>query len=102
MISKDLLRQLDRLLPRILWGKAQPSPHQQPSTSHDAPSSKPLEESGEEDSSTGFAYVKRDLVRILGGMAYSDEEVQNRLRVCGGIHVILNLCVVDERNPCMC
>lgn len=48
----------------------------------------------------GFSYVKRDLVRLLGISCAGEKAVQDRVRACGGIPVVMNLCVVDERNPC--
>lgn len=48
----------------------------------------------------GFAYLKRDLVRLLGILCSGDSAVQDRVRLCGGIPVVMNLCVVDDRNPC--
>jgi hypothetical protein len=48
----------------------------------------------------GFSYVKRDLVRLLGISCAGETAVQDRVRACGGIPVVMNLCVVDERNPC--
>jgi len=51
---------------------------------------------------TGFAYVKRDIIRVLGTLCHGDRIVQDRIRMCGGVEVILNHCVVDERNPCTC
>lgn len=48
----------------------------------------------------GFGYVKRDLVRLLGISCAGEKAVQDRVRACGGIPVVMNLCVVDERNPC--
>lgn len=48
----------------------------------------------------GFAYLKRDLVRLLGILAADRPAVQDRVRTCGGIPVVLNLCVIDDRNPC--
>ena len=48
----------------------------------------------------GFSYVKRDLVRLLGISCAGEKAVQDRIRACGGIPVVMNLCVVDERNPC--
>jgi len=48
----------------------------------------------------GFSYVKRDLVRLLGILCAGKSAVQDRVRACGGIPVVMNLCVVDERNPC--
>lgn len=50
----------------------------------------------------GFSYVKRDLVRLLGILCAGETVVQDRVRACGGIPVVMNLCVVDERNPCKC
>ena len=51
---------------------------------------------------TGFSYLKRDLVRLLGILCHLNKAVQDRIRIAGGIAVVLNLCVVDERNPCEC
>ena len=48
----------------------------------------------------GFSYLKRDLVRLLGILCNEARAVQDRVRECGGIPVVMNLCVVDERNPC--
>jgi len=84
----DVLRLLDVLLPRILWGKVQPLPHQ--TTPGSSKSSM---------DPAAFAYVKRDLVRMIGIVCHKDRAVQDRIRLCGGIYVVLNLCVVDERNP---
>ena len=50
---------------------------------------------------SGFAYVKRDLVRVLGTLAHEDRAVQDRTRNVSGIEAVLNLCVEDARNPCM-
>jgi ataxin-10 len=48
----------------------------------------------------GFQYLKRDLVRLLGILCHRRKAVQDRVRECGGIEAVMNLCVVDERNPC--
>lgn len=48
----------------------------------------------------GFAYLKRDIVRLLGILCDHDTFVQDRVRDCGGIPVIMNMCVVDDQNPC--
>ena len=48
----------------------------------------------------GFAYLKRDLVRLLGALVHEDRAMQDRVRAAEGIPVVLSLCVVDERNPC--
>jgi len=85
----DCLRLLDTFLPRILWGRIQP-PYTQGS---------PLMNSSEATDPAAFSYMKRDLVRLLGILCYQQKDVQDRVRNCGGILVVLNLCVVDERNP---
>jgi hypothetical protein len=48
----------------------------------------------------GFPYLKRDLVRLLGILCHNSKVIQDRVRSSGGIPVVLNLCVIDERNPC--
>ncbi|KAG9312925.1 hypothetical protein JVU11DRAFT_6359 [Chiua virens] len=48
---------------------------------------------------TGFSYVKRDLVRLLGVLCHKDRKIQDSIRNCEGITVVMNMCVVDERNP---
>ena len=54
----------------------------------------------EQDDPKGFMYLKRDLVRLLGILAHRSKAVQDRVRLCEGIPVVLNMCVMDERNPC--
>lgn len=75
-----------------MFGKAVPSPLA------NAGPSVPATQRAEDP--TGFAYVKRDIVRVLGTLCHGDRIVQDRIRMCGGVEVILNHCVVDERNPC--
>ncbi|KAK0488904.1 spinocerebellar ataxia type 10 protein domain-containing protein [Armillaria novae-zelandiae] len=86
----ELLRLLDRFLPRINFGK----PVQNQSGSN-GPVTTPLSNV----SDTGFFYLKRDLVRLLGILCHEQKAVQDRVRQCGGIEVVMNLCVIDERNP---
>lgn len=82
----DCLRQLNLFLPRINFGKPV-SPDGSPS----------LQRS---QSADGFSYLKRDLVRLLGVLCHGVRAVQDRTRVAGGLPVVMNLCVIDERNPC--
>ncbi|EPT01859.1 hypothetical protein FOMPIDRAFT_54085 [Fomitopsis schrenkii] len=92
----ETLRLLDTFLPRITFGRVveRPSPPgAQPLSADTAVRSQPGVE--------GFSYVKRDLVRLLGIIAVDDRGVQDRVRECGGIPVVMNLCVVDDRNPYM-
>lgn len=83
----DTLGVLDLFLPRIVLGKA-------------AGESGQKNNSGELDTK-GFSFLKRDLVRLLGTICHERKNVQDRIRECGGIEVVMKLCVIDERNPCM-
>lgn len=84
----DLLSLLDIFLPRIQFGK--------PVNSNGTPLSPT--ESPPADLS-GFSYVKRDLIRLLGVLSHGVRSVQDRTREAGGLPVVMNMCVIDERNP---
>ncbi|THH13448.1 hypothetical protein EW146_g6774 [Bondarzewia mesenterica] len=90
------LRLLDAFLPRIAFGKVAGAPSPFPSPS---PSSPPPTTLGATAHAKGFAYLKRDLVRLLGILCHDDRAAQDRVRLCEGITVVMNLCVIDERNP---
>ncbi|KAJ3893332.1 spinocerebellar ataxia type 10 protein domain-containing protein [Lentinula edodes] len=97
----ELLRLLDRFLPRINFGKpvatsAGPTVEQTKQKETLAPS---VQAPTPAPGNPGFNFLKRDLVRLLGILCNEDRAVQDRLRKCGGIEVVLNLCVIDERNP---
>jgi len=81
----ELLRQLDEFLPRINFGK--------PVSERAVPTPSPAD-------GAGFSYLKRDLVRMLGVLSHESKTVQDRVREVGGLPVVMNLCVIDERNPC--
>jgi len=83
----ELLRLLDAFLPRIYFGKAVINPVTDRNVT--SPAADP----------SGFSYLKRDLVRFVGVLCHKDKAFQDRIRICGGIPVIMNMCVVDERNP---
>ncbi|KAI0320888.1 spinocerebellar ataxia type 10 protein domain-containing protein [Amylostereum chailletii] len=86
----ETLRLLDVFLPRIQFGKPAGDPRR--------PASEGVGNPDAADG-TGFAYLKRDLVRLLGALVHEDRSMQDRVRMAEGIPVVLNLCVVDERNP---
>ncbi|KAJ3720947.1 spinocerebellar ataxia type 10 protein domain-containing protein [Lentinula raphanica] len=97
----ELLRLLDRFLPRINFGKPVATTYAEPHAQQQkgkTPASSEQELTPAVDN-PGFNFLKRDLVRLLGILCSDDGAVQDRLRNCGGIEVVLNLCVVDERNP---
>lgn len=86
----EVLRMLDLFLPRINFGK--------PVSSSGLPNPQATSAASSVDS-TGFSYLKRDLVRLLGVLCHEVRAVQDRIRMADGIPVVMNLCVIDERNP---
>ncbi|KAK7056232.1 hypothetical protein VNI00_002784 [Paramarasmius palmivorus] len=95
-LDQEILRLLDKFLPRINFGKPI-----EPTTAT-ASASAPTEAQPSPSTaagSAGFSYLKRDLVRLLGILSHENKAVQDRVRNCGGIEVVMNLCVIDERNP---
>ena len=89
-LPAELLRLLDEFVPRIVFGKASWST---PRSGVPIPSVTNAEE-------RGFSYVKRDVVRLVGILCYENRAVQDRVRLCGGITAVMNLCITDQRNPC--
>ncbi len=103
-VCLETLRLLDIFLPRITFGKIASSAvsltqAQSPDAAHSEEVRRGARMSGLSDPK-GFAYLKRDLVRLLGILCANRMAVQDRVRACAGIPVVLNLCVVDDRNPC--
>jgi ataxin-10 len=86
----DLLCLLDVFLPRINFGK--------PVNRDGTPAEPQTTNVG--DPARGFLYLKRDLVRLLGVLCHGVKSVQDRARQAGGLPVVMNMCVIDERNPC--
>ena len=86
----ELLRKLDSFVPRLVLGRTTWSTPRSP----DDPAPADIDVSG-------LNFMKRDLVRLLGILAYNSRAVQDRVRACDGITIVMNLCVTDERNPCM-
>ena len=103
-IHTETLRKLDAFLPRITLGKAAPAAVPISQVKERARELHGAHASGDNapGSPRGFAYLKRDLVRLLGILAADRKAVQDRVRACGGVQAVMNLCVIDERNPCEC
>jgi ataxin-10 len=89
MRRTETLHNLDILVPRIQFGKAVPSPL-----------AKELRHEDDGPDPTSFPFIKRDLIRLLGTLSFRNKVIQDRIRRCGGIEVILNHSTVDEKNPC--
>ena len=47
-----------------------------------------------------FVGLKRDIVRLIGNLAYRSRHVQDRIRNCNGLIVMLSQCNIDDANPC--
>ncbi|KAJ7132123.1 spinocerebellar ataxia type 10 protein domain-containing protein [Mycena epipterygia] len=93
----ELLRLLDVFLPRINFGK--PVRLAGPDGAAALPTHVQPPGGADGGASTGFSFLKRDLVRLLGILCHGTRAVQDRARLCGGIEAVMNLCVIDERNP---
>ncbi|KAF9123541.1 hypothetical protein BGX30_001409 [Mortierella sp. GBA39] len=46
-----------------------------------------------------FVGLKRDIVRLIGNLAYRSRHVQDRIRNCNGLIVMLSQCNIDDANP---
>ncbi|KAG0252698.1 hypothetical protein DFQ27_007901 [Actinomortierella ambigua] len=46
-----------------------------------------------------FEGMKRDIVRLVGNLAYRSRDVQDRVRDCNGLVVMLSQCNIDDANP---
>ncbi|KAF9274059.1 hypothetical protein BGZ68_000962 [Mortierella alpina] len=46
-----------------------------------------------------FVGLKRDIVRLVGNLAYRSRHVQDRIRQCNGLIVMLSQCNIDDANP---
>ncbi|OSD02977.1 hypothetical protein PYCCODRAFT_1434862 [Trametes coccinea BRFM310] len=108
----ETLRLVDAFVPRITYGKLVKRPDapsapeaseqgQSATTSEGAVGSDAVDDVRKAQVAQAFALVKRDLVRLLGILASENRAVQDRVRECGGIPVVMNLCVVDDYNPYM-
>ncbi|PIL25080.1 hypothetical protein GSI_12969 [Ganoderma sinense ZZ0214-1] len=103
----ELLRLIDTLVPRITYGKVVEVPSTQGQEM--GLNATPAVASNRRDpghdpkriqAAQVFAHIKRDLVRLLGILASDNRAVQDHVRECGGLPVVMNLCVIDDYNPC--
>lgn len=47
----------------------------------------------------GTFAIRKELVRIITNMSCNNKVHQDKVRFLGGVHTILNHCVVDQQNP---
>ncbi|CAG8465761.1 12145_t:CDS:2 [Acaulospora colombiana] len=52
-----------------------------------------------QDGATGFSYIKRNIVKVIGNMSFENKIVQDEVRELGGIPLVLNQCNIDDNNP---
>lgn len=102
--TTELLRLLDKFLPRINFGRpvapTGPSPEALRSSTPQRQEQQAAAVAASAADNQGFAYLKRDLVRMLGILCHERKAVQDRVREASGIGVVMNMCVIDDHNPC--
>ncbi|ORX96922.1 hypothetical protein K493DRAFT_216679 [Basidiobolus meristosporus CBS 931.73] len=81
----NLLGEAERVFPRIAKAVATPL-----ELTTDSDRSKGAE---------GFAYIKRDIIRLIGNLSYGNKFVQDEVRELGGLALVLSNCNIDDRNP---
>jgi len=97
--SIELLRQADKSLARVTKPvTSQPASHNRVGANMD--STLLSNTSTIEGQQSFFVGLKRDIVRVVGNLAYCSRHVQDRIRSCNGLIVMLSQCNIDDANPC--
>jgi len=47
----------------------------------------------------GSFAIRRELIRVITNMSCKNKDHQDKVRLLGGVHTVLNHCVVDQQNP---
>ncbi|KAJ1673010.1 hypothetical protein EV182_006056 [Spiromyces aspiralis] len=91
----DMLALLNRRLPRVEKVSSVYRP------TGGSPPSKPRPEGGGDAAGVeGLFFFKRDLIRILGNLAYRNRAVQDTVRTYReGLVLIMDHCTIDENHP---
>ncbi|KAF9210952.1 hypothetical protein BGZ59_008724 [Podila verticillata] len=105
----ELLRQADTSLARVTKSVAAmpngtastqaPSNTSNPSMTANTESSYLSNTSTTQGQQSFFVGLKRDIVRLVGNLAYRSRHVQDRIRNCNGLIVMLSQCNIDDANP---
>ncbi|KAF8984466.1 hypothetical protein BGZ52_012657 [Haplosporangium bisporale] len=105
----ELLRQADTSLARVTKPVAAmpngtastqaPSNTSNPSMTANTESSYLSNTSTTQGQQSFFVGLKRDIVRLVGNLAYRSRHVQDRIRNCNGLIVMLSQCNIDDANP---
>ncbi|KAI1314764.1 hypothetical protein EDD11_001733 [Mortierella claussenii] len=102
----ELLRQADKSLARVTkpatptpqTGSA-PTTKTVPSMMANTESTVLSNTSTEQGQQSFFVGLKRDIVRLIGNLAYRSRYVQDLIRDCNGLIVMLSQCNIDDANP---
>ncbi|KAJ1971272.1 Ataxin-10 [Dimargaris xerosporica] len=54
---------------------------------------------GVENATQQFAFIKRNLVSIIGNLGHRNKALQDETRELGGVELILGHCNIDDNNP---
>ncbi|GJJ71574.1 ataxin-10 [Entomortierella parvispora] len=94
----ELLRQADKSLARVTKpATSQPTSNNGVGANSD--STLLSNTSTLEGQQSFFVGLKRDIVRVVGNLAYCSRHVQDRIRACNGLIVMLSQCNIDDANP---
>ncbi|KAF9923916.1 hypothetical protein FBU30_006055 [Linnemannia zychae] len=94
----ELLRQADVSLARVTKPVSS-SPSGSPAVGADSESTLLSNTSTVQGRDSFFVGLKRDIVRLVGNLAYRSRHVQDRIRSCNGLIVMLSQCNIDDANP---
>ncbi|KAF8943691.1 hypothetical protein BGZ47_005153 [Haplosporangium gracile] len=96
--SIELLRQADVSLARVSKPVSS-APSGTPAMTANAESTVLSNTSTVQGQDSFFVGLKRDIVRLIGNLAYRSRHVQDRIRSCNGLIVMLSQCNIDDANP---
>ncbi|KAG0049655.1 hypothetical protein BGZ83_005516 [Gryganskiella cystojenkinii] len=94
----ELLRQADVSLVRVTK-PATAKPEASDGMTANSDSTLLSNTSTEKGSQSFFSGLKRDIVRVVGNLSYCSRNVQDRIRGCNGLIVMLSQCNIDDANP---
>ncbi|KAF9399539.1 hypothetical protein BGX21_006089 [Mortierella sp. AD011] len=95
----ELLRQADKGLVRVTKPVAAMPSTATPEMAANTESTLLSNTSTEQGQQSFFFGVKRDIVRLVGNLAYRSRHVQDLIRQCNGLIVMLSQCNIDDANP---
>ncbi|KAG0046810.1 hypothetical protein BGZ89_005187 [Linnemannia elongata] len=96
--SIELLRQADVSLARVSKPVSS-EPSRTPAMAANVESTVLSNTSTAQGQDSFFIGLKRDIVRLIGNLAYRSRHVQDRIRSCNGLIVMLSQCNIDDANP---